>query len=490
MAKFLSKQLKPVKKFAKRHKRPLKILGIVILIGAFAATGTALLTQSRAATGACLTSNVVGTTTHPITIQTAGQYKLWVRMQVPDTNNASNLNGVNIQVDNSQCFEVTTTANNAVNQWRWINTDANNSSVAHVTSSISAGSHTIRIIGKKNDVKVDKVLLLTNSSTCTPSNDFTNGEPGENCTSPAPSVSFAATPSSVASGGNSTLNWSSTNANSCTASGDWSGSKSTSGSQSITNLTANRNYSLSCSGPGGTTVQNTTVTIQAPVPTLSFSANPTTITSGSNSNLTWSTTNATSCTASGDWSGSRSTSGTQSTSTLTSNKTYTLNCSGPGGNVTRSVTITVQTPTDPPVISMVLAGFNVPNGASNFKVTEQRAVEWRPSVNSVAGIQSQAYKVNNNPVSLSSGGYTVGALANGNFALTASAVGNNGKSTESTLTVQVRHPDFDRDGTVALRDLSLLLREWGKPNAQYDINLDNKIELYDLSFVLRHWGEN
>src|SRR5262245_5017994 len=57
------------------------------------------------------------------------------------------------------------------------------------------------------------------------------------------------------------------------------------------------------SGSGGTTPPPTN-----PAPTLSFAANPTSVTSGSNSTLTWSTTNATSCSASGAWSGSVGTS--------------------------------------------------------------------------------------------------------------------------------------------------------------------------------------
>lgn len=483
-------KLKPVKKFVKNHRKALQIFGVVALITAFAVTGATLLNRSKAAIGECSTSGVVGKTTHPVTIQETGQYKLWVRMQVPDTNNSGSTNGVHVEIDNAQCFIVTTTASNNVNQWRWVNTNATAPSTPHVTSSLSAGSHSIEVIGKKADVKVDKILLLPNSSTCTPSNNFTNGEPGENCTTPPPTVSLSATPSTVTSGSASQLNWSSTNANTCTASGDWSGSKATSGNQSTGNLTSDKTYSLNCSGPGGSTTQNTAVTIQTPTPTLSFSANPSTVTSGQNTNLTWSTTNATSCTASGSWSGNKSTSGTESTSTLTSSQTYTLNCSGAGGNVTRNVTVSVQTPSDPPVISMTLAGFSVPDGASTYKVTSQRSVEWRPSASSVAGIQTRTYRVNNTVISLTNGGYTFGAAGNGNFDLSASATGNNSQTTTSTLTVQVRHPDFSRNGSVDLLDLSLLLREWNKTNIPYDIDISGKVDLYDLSYVLRNWGTN
>ena len=47
-----------------------------------------------------------------------------------------------------------------------------------------------------------------------------------------------------------------------------------------------------------------------PAPTVTISANPTNITSGNVSTVTWSSTNATSCTAAGGWTGTKATSGT------------------------------------------------------------------------------------------------------------------------------------------------------------------------------------
>ena len=59
--------------------------------------------------------------------------------------------------------------------------------------------------------------------------------------------------------------------------------------------------------------------------------------------LTWSSTNATACTASGDWSVSIGTSGTQSiTETETGVKTYTITCTGDGGSATDTATVTID----------------------------------------------------------------------------------------------------------------------------------------------------
>lgn len=84
-------------------------------------------------------------------------------------------------------------------------------------------------------------------------------------------------------------------------------------------------------------------------PTLTLTASPTTVTSGSSSTLTWTVSNATSCTASGGWTGNKTaTGGTESTGPLSSNKTYTLNCSNSNGSASASATVSVgSTPGSP-----------------------------------------------------------------------------------------------------------------------------------------------
>jgi len=80
----------------------------------------------------------------------------------------------------------------------------------------------------------------------------------------APTVSLSAAPSSVASGGASSLTWASANATACTASGGWSGSEPTSGTASTGALSATTSYVLTCSGPGGSAGATTTVTVTDP----------------------------------------------------------------------------------------------------------------------------------------------------------------------------------------------------------------------------------
>lgn len=75
-------------------------------------------------------------------------------------------------------------------------------------------------------------------------------------------------------------------------------------------------------------------------PTATLSANPTSIVSGSSSVLTWSSTNATSCTGTGFSTGG-ATSGSVSTGSLSSTTTYSVSCAGTGGTATDSETVTV-----------------------------------------------------------------------------------------------------------------------------------------------------
>lgn len=95
-----------------------------------------------------------------------------------------------------------------------------------------------------------------------------------NPTSPAPTVSLSASPSTIASGQASTLSWNSANATSCTASGAWSGSKATSGSASTGALSQTSNYNLTCTNGTDSATASTTVTVGAPTippaPTIYF----------------------------------------------------------------------------------------------------------------------------------------------------------------------------------------------------------------------------
>ncbi len=99
-------------------------------------------------------------------------------------------------------------------------------------------------------------------------------------------------------------------------------------------------------------------TVVTPIPTLTLTVNATNVTTGGAATLTWSTTNATSCTASGNWSGTKAVSGSESTGILgtAGTKNYSLACTGAGGTVTKTVSVTV---TDAVVVPVSTTTFKI-----------------------------------------------------------------------------------------------------------------------------------
>ena len=174
--------------------------------------------------------------------------------------------------------------------------------------------------------------------------------PFDGSSQPAPSVSLTASPGTVAPQGSTTLEWTSSNADNCTASGDWNGPKSLSGSEFVSPIDQTRNYSLTCSGAGGTRADSTTVNVQNvdPIPTVDVNASPTSVDSGGYSTVDWSAGDANSCNALGDWDGAKATQGSQSVGPLTVDAQFRLTCTGPGGEATDSVTVTVKAAPPPP----------------------------------------------------------------------------------------------------------------------------------------------
>ena len=75
-----------------------------------------------------------------------------------------------------------------------------------------------------------------------------------------------------------------------------------------------------------------------PGPTGTFTASSSSVPVNSTVTLTWSSQDATSCTASGGWSGNKPLSGTESVTVLT-NSTFSLSCAGAGGSVQMTVDV-------------------------------------------------------------------------------------------------------------------------------------------------------
>jgi hypothetical protein len=182
---------------------------------------------------------------------------------------------------------------------------------------------------------------------------------------PVPTISLTASLTTIDAGQSATLAWTSTNAASCSATGAWSGSLPASGSQSTGALNDNASYTLTCSGPGGTSEPATLAIVVNALPTVLLTANPSAIPAGSDSTLTWSSAHATSCTGSGSWSGTLAASGTQSTGALSSAATYSLSCTGPGGiSSPASATVSILSGLVVPVVTLTASPAAVAAGSA------------------------------------------------------------------------------------------------------------------------------
>lgn len=125
-----------------------------------------------------------------------GSYNIWVRMKVVDAAN----NSFWLQIDDLCGVSAGDTVTTA--DWTWISA---------ATANLSAGTHTVKLIGKKPPVGIDKLLFLSGTQ-CIPSGlgeNCTNSQmiitPTFNCLGPCPTLppdinNLEATPTPTQSG--------------------------------------------------------------------------------------------------------------------------------------------------------------------------------------------------------------------------------------------------------------------------------------------------
>ena len=129
-------------------------------------------------------------------------------------------------------------------------------------------------------------------------------------------------------------------------------------------------------------------TTLAGVPVVNCSTSPSSVSYGGTSTLSWSTTDATSCTmSSGGISGTQATSGSKTVGPLYSTTTYAFTCSGPGGNGSCTTSVSVGAA---PSGSISSTSCTIPLGSS----TCDSSVSWSTQ-NLIPGGQTNVTK--NNP---------------------------------------------------------------------------------------------
>lgn len=139
--------------------------------------------QAHAA-GCTAPATSLGSASVNVTIPSAGAYTIWSRIMAADAVN----NSYSLEVDGNTCYVVGDNASIPANAWTWVNyQSATANSVIRPT--LSAGNHTLKLVGSEPNVKVDRLLFLSDTG-CTPA------DTGDNCTTNvdqiAPTVNITA----------------------------------------------------------------------------------------------------------------------------------------------------------------------------------------------------------------------------------------------------------------------------------------------------------
>jgi hypothetical protein len=243
---------------------------------------------------------------------------------------------------------------------------------------------------------------------------------------PAPSTPGRPSgPSNVTTNQSFTISWSSVSGATSyrlykNGSSAYSGS-GTGKSQSISSPGSNSYTVKACNSSGcSATSSSRTVTVASPppIPTLSFGWYPSTIISGETTHREWNTTNADTCI--GDNGSSVGISGVSQENVQTVGKTVTMTCSGPGGSVSKSITLTVL----PPIPSTP----GRPSGSSNVTTNQSFTISW----SSVSGATSyQLYKNGSSAYSGSSTSKSQSISSPGSNSYTVKACNSTGCSAAS-----------------------------------------------------------
>jgi len=201
-------------------------------------------------------------------------------------------------------------------------------------------------------------------------------------------LSFNADRTTVAPGETVNLSWAATGTRWCSASGNWSGKKSTSGTYTTSPIQNSSTFTLTCKTKNNSERKSIAVVVEqpkpepepapipepkpapepepipepepapepapeptpepvppepepVPAPELRLSADQTEVDDGGTVTLNWESSHAETCEASGDWSGSRPASGTQQIS-LNIYSTFILNCSNATSTVSNMVSVAVR----------------------------------------------------------------------------------------------------------------------------------------------------
>jgi hypothetical protein len=279
-----------------------------------------------------------------------------------------------------------------------------------------------------------------------------------------PTLTLAAT--SIPFGSSTTLSWSTLDATSCTAAANPATNftpptPAASGTLTVTPAVAGATvYTLTCTGAGGASAANSATLFATsgtpPVaPTLTLAS--TSVAVGKSTTLSWSSATATSCTASGSWSGTLAATGSQTvTPTVVGTETFTLVCSnlgGPSAPVSVSLGATAAV-LKPPAPTLTL-------GASSIQAQTTTSITWSSAgaTSCTASGNANANQSGWSGVQAASATFTITPITTGSYvySLTCSNAAGTSPTSSVTLTVTPAVNTGSTSGYGELDELSLLV---------------------------------
>lgn len=271
----------------KQKSKVYKIFGLlsIILLLAFAISN---ITSRNHANAACSGTGTYGVDSIALNNVPAGTYNVWTRVMIP----SSSVNTIMLEVDGGNCYNVGGNSSLPTGSWQWVDYQNGATSTPIQVTFSTTGNHTFKFISDQGaGIGVDEVLLVSPSDSCQPPTST-----GSNCETVTgnPTVSLAASPTTVTQGQAVTLTATASDSVSITKVDFYDGStllgtdtaspytytwntttSTTTGSHSLTaKVTDSSNATATSSAV------NVTVNTATQAPTISLTANPTTVTQG------------------------------------------------------------------------------------------------------------------------------------------------------------------------------------------------------------------
>ncbi len=173
----------------KQKRRPLFLL-IAFAASVLGVVAPLSLPNSARAAACQLPSTDYGSVTMNVSLPSAATYRVWSRINVPSSTNNTYL----LELDGNKCYTVGGGSITA-NTWVWI-AYQNGTATSKIDVSLGAGSHSLKLIGNKPDVKIDR-LVFASDLTCVPSGSGDNCNTPTDTTAPTARITAPAANSSV-----------------------------------------------------------------------------------------------------------------------------------------------------------------------------------------------------------------------------------------------------------------------------------------------------